>query len=217
VSDRPDSLCQELAVWDGVTMPEGGAFVEEKHDGWRLLHINGKCFTRRGMPYRGIAHIERALDLLQRQYDAPMFFDGEYVVGTGLHTLAQTKAHQDRLWRTGDDGVLHVFDAVPMSQWEVDECRLTLSARKVLLLDAIEGMKADPLSWECGWQDGVECPVKFVDHQFAHDAYDVESMAREVWARQGEGVVIKDPYSPYRRNRNTDWQKHRRDIEKRSA
>lgn len=208
---RPTELCQLARDWQG----EGGGLVEQKHDGWRFLWIRGQAFTRNGMPFRGTSHIERALAHLQRHIRRPMFFDGEFVVGTGLHTLAQTKAHQDRGWRDGDAGTLWLFDAVPLDEWEADDCPTPLLQRKQALQRTYDRMLADPLSWEFGWGDGIACPIQIAGHQIAESARQVRTMACDIWEQGGEGVMVKDPASLYRRNRNDDWQKLRIDIEKR--
>lgn len=213
---RPASLCQLATDWGG-DLPPLGAMAERKHDGWRFLWIDGKAFTRNGMPYRGIGHIERAIGLLQRQFDRPMFLDGEFVVGTSLHTLAQTKAHQDRGWKSGDAGKLWLFDAVPLDQWRSDDCEMLLWERKKALAVAIAGMRADPLSWEFGWDEGIECPIGLVADHWIADRRAAERMASEIWQAGGEGIVIKDADSHYRRNRNAAWQKYRRPIERRNA
>lgn len=213
---RPQELCQLAGVWRGE-MPDGGAMIEVKHDGFRFLWINGQAFTRNGMPYRGIGHIERALALLERQFDCPMFLDGEFVVGEGVHTLAATKAHQERGWRQGDAGRLHLFDCLPMADWKADDSETPLYERKKALSGAIAGMLADPLAWEMGWSEGVECPIRIVPDQWAFERRDVERMALDVWAAGGEGVMAKDAMAPYRRKRTDAWRKYRRDLARRRA
>lgn len=213
---RPSSLCQLARDWMGE-IPEGGAMVERKHDGWRALWFKGQLWTRNGMPYRGIGHIVPVLQAIEREFGCPMFLDGEFVVGEGVNTLAQTKAHQERGWRGGDAGRLWLFDAMPLAAWEGDCCPTPLYARKQALTDAVGAMKAHPLSWEYSWWESGDCPVAVVPDQWAFDMADAETMAREVWSAGGEGVVIKDPMSAYRRNRNSAWCKYRRDIERRIA
>lgn len=213
---RPTSLCALAGNWQGE-MPDGGAMCERKFDGWRLLHIEGQALTRNGAPYQGIRHIERALAVLQKQFSEPHFMDGEFIVGSGIHTLAQTKAHQDQGRKGGDAGVLWLFDAVPLDAWERNDCEMPLWERKNALAGAIGRMMDAPEAWEMGWTDGVDCPVKLVPDQWAFDRGDVERMALDVWADGGEGVLIKSAEAPYRRNRSPAWQKYRRDIQQRIA
>lgn len=210
---RPPHLCQLLGNWKGHA--DKGDWIEQKHDGWRFNWIRGQALTRNGMPFRGIGHIERALHVLERQFGQPMFFDAEYVVGTGIDTLAQTKAHQDRGWRDGDAGTLWLFDCLPMTDWEFAESDTPLSERWEALRGSFGGMMAAPEAWEMGWTDGTPCPLRLVEHSTVESEFSVMLAAKEIWARGGEGVVVKKPSSPYRRTRNESWLKLRLDIEKR--
>lgn len=209
-------LCQLASDWGGA-LPDGGCMVERKHDGWRLLHLEGQCLTRNGIPYRGIGHIERALAILQLQFDEPMFLDGEFVVGVGLHTLAQTKAHQDSGWKGGNAGMLYLFDCVPLDRWRSDDDETPLYARKGALTQAWERMMASNEAWESGWSEGVPTPIVVIPDLWAFDRRDVERMALDVWSAGGEGIIVKDAESPYRRNRSKAWAKYRRPIERRNA
>jgi ATP-dependent DNA ligase len=207
---RPATLVQELGVWNGEMPDRHGGYVERKHDGWRLIRFDGQCRTRNGMPYRGIRHIERALAFLETFFACPMAFDGEFVVGEGPHTLARTKAHQDKGWKERDAGRLHLFDALPLADWHEGACWTPLYQRKADLEAAYLAMMASPLAWEYGWTEEVECPLVIVESRWAGDAGEVRAMAREVWSEGGEGVVVKSHDAPYRRERNTDWRKLKR-------
>lgn len=212
---QPASLCQLAGNWGGKA--NRGDLIETKHDGWRFLWINEKPFTRNGTPYRGVKHIEKALSVLKKQFDCSMVFDGEFVVGSGINTLAQTKAHQESGWKAGNDGVLHIFDALPLDEWKYAEGSMALRARKERLKGAFGGIWNEPEAWELGWTDGTNCPIRLVDHVDAANEYTVERVAKDVWARGGEGVVTKDANAPYRRNRNQTWLKLRRDISERNS
>lgn len=201
------ALAQELGIWNGKA---DGVYCERKWDGWRLIRFDGQCRTRQGMPYRGIRHIERALDFLAEHFDEPMAFDGEFVVGEGPDTLAMTKAHQEQGWKAGDAGRLYLFDAIPLARWEAGLDPTPLYKRKARLEAAHAAMMANPLSWEFGWGDGVECPLVLVESRWCDGPAEVEAMAREVWRQGGEGVVAKQYDAPYRRERNTDWRKLKR-------
>lgn len=205
---RPSELCQLAGVWKGETCK--GWLIEQKHDGWRMNWRSGETRTRQGMPFRGVSHIERALALLEAQFGEPMMIDGEFVVGTGPDTLAQTKAHQDSGWKAGNAGVMHVFDALPLSQWKADDCDTPLIERKNALEGAFMGMCAAPEAWEMGWGDGVACPLALVEHDIAANEYTIDRIARGIWEQGGEGVVIKDPAAPYRRQRTSAWLKHKK-------
>lgn len=205
---RPKVLAQELGIWNGKA-PDG-VYCEQKHDGWRLIRFDGQCRTRQGVPFRGISHIERALDFLAEHFDEPMAFDGEFVVGEGRDTLAMTKAHQDSGWKAGDAGRLYLFDAIPLALWQEGQDPMQLCQRKTRMERAFQAMLDNPLSWEFGWSEGLECPLVLVESRWCDGPAEVEAMAREVWRRGGEGVVAKEWDAPYRRERNNTWRKLKR-------
>jgi ATP-dependent DNA ligase len=49
--------------------------------------------------------------------------------------------------------------------------------------------------------------VQVVKDEWAFTESDVHDMVQRVWAEGGEGVMLKDPEVPYRRNRARAWQK----------
>jgi ATP-dependent DNA ligase len=203
---RPAALCQLAGEWrDGV--PDGGAMVERKHDGWRMLWIDGKLWSRNGQEMHGVRHIARAVEILERQFDRPMMFDGEFVVPDPVNTLIATKRHAESRGRAGDAGAFWVFDCVPLERWRCDDDEAPLYERKKALQGAFGGIMTDPLSWECGWGEGVDCPLHYVADQWAFNDADVRSLANDVWSGGGEGIMVKDAMSPYRRKRTDAWRK----------
>lgn len=209
-----DHLCALLADWRG-DLPEGGAMLEQKHDGWRALRFPGidgkvRLWTRNGQVIEGVGHILHRLALMERVAGEPLFFDGEFVVDG---SLAATKAWCERDWkRGGEAGVLHLFDALPYREWGTGGTDTPLHARKARLKALADAVDADPvLSWE--WRPGSHgrdegaSPVRVVEDEWAFDARDVLVAARRIWAAGGEGVVIKAAESPYRRKRSDAWQK----------
>lgn len=203
------SLCALLADWTG-SLPEGGAMCEAKIDGFRALYFPGidgvwRLWSRQGMPIEGVAHITHRLAQMQRAAGQPMMLDGELQVAG---TLAATKAWCERGWKQGGTaGVLHLFDAVPLDDWKRGECPIPLYERKKglsRLLDATGG------EWE--WRPGSrgaddpDC-VRVIPDEWAFTDRDVIQAARRIWAVGGEGCVVKDAESPYRRKRSDAWQK----------
>jgi ATP-dependent DNA ligase len=207
LQSRPAELVQLFGSWNGKVPPEG-CWVEEKLDGFRAAWINGQFVTRDGVSIEGAGHIVHALHLLERAYGEPAFFDGEWQVGG---TLAATQAHFARRGRGGDAGTLHLFDAMPLSEWKADACTEILAVRKRRLVEAFTAMQADPLAWE--WAPGSrgrtpkEPALAIVPDRWLATAADVWQLARETWARGGEGLVLKDAESLYQRRRASTWWK----------
>lgn len=212
---RPTELFQLAGRWDG-SLPEGGAMVERKYDGFRCGFFPGLdrqpgLWTRGGMPMPGAGHILARLLEVEAAMGGRWMIDGELQVGG---TLDATKAHYDRGWRLADAGVFHAFDAVPLADWQRGCSDMPLHERKAALSRAITATAPDPAAWEWragthGAAHGVD-PVELVADTWAFDAADVEAEARFVWAAGGEGVVVKCADAPYIRARSDDWRKLKR-------
>lgn len=207
-----NSLCQ-LAIERATPLPAFGTMAEQKIDGWRCLFFpdwQGKptLWTRNGMPLMGAGHVLRRLVDVERVLGGQWFIDGEFQVDG---TLAATKAHCERGWREGDRGTFHAFDAVPLADWRADRCDIPLYRRKSLLGGAIGETAPDPDAWE--WQEGSRGrnhgvdPVRLLPDRWLADDADLASFAGEVWAAGGEGVMVKDAESLYRRARSPAWRK----------
>jgi len=69
----------------------------------------------------------------------------------------------------------------------------------------------DPaLSWD--WRSrsyGGDDPdtVQVVKDELAFTESGVHDIVQRVWAEEGEGLMLRDPEAPYRRNRARAWQK----------
>jgi ATP-dependent DNA ligase len=207
------NLCQLATDWTGA-LPRDGAMVERKHDGWRALRFPGidgvtRLWSRNGMPIEGTGHILHRLALMERAAGEAMFFDGEFVVG---ESLLATKIWCERGWRTGGEaGTFHAFDCLTLAEWRAGGSDTPLIDRKARLVSLARQVEQDPaLSWD--WRPGSRGrddagAVQIVADEWAFDASDVIDAARRVWAIDGEGVMVKDASSPYRRNRNGSWAK----------
>lgn len=213
----PRELCQLAGTWNGRDLP-AGAFVERKHDGWRMLWIRDwegrpTLRTRNGLAFEGVAHIDHELRAWERHAGEPWMFDGEFVVGEGATTLGQTKAWAETGWKLGGNaGRFHVFDGMPLRDWMAGGCDLPLWQRKAKLGRIAEAVAADEAhAWD--WRPGSRgadegaSPVLLVDHAEAWHVDDVLEQAAAIWDAGGEGVVIKNPFGLYRRNRSQDWLK----------
>lgn len=199
-------------------MPEYGIPAEEKKDGWRALWFPGldgkaRLWTRRGVPIEGADHIAHRLRLMETVAGEPMMFDGEFMVGG---SLAATKAWCESGWKAGGTaGVLYLFDAIPLADWQRGRCDTRWIERKARLRAIVAEADASPLSWE--WAPGSRgkgegAPsVEILDDLWLFSADDVREEASRVWARGGEGIILKDPEAPYVRARSDSWLKVKKD------
>ena len=211
-----NSLVQLLDDWKG-TVPEGGAWLEQKHDGWRAFYapdyLGKPClWTRNGHPIEGVGHILHRLARMEREAGQPMFFDGELIVGG---TLEATKAWCESGWKKGGEaGTFHAFDAIPLREWKAGGGAIPLISRKNALEALVAATDEPEWEWRAGSRGRDEAgpaAVSFVGGQWIFDQRDVIDAARGIWAAGGEGVVIKEGDAPYRRNRNRTWQKVKRE------
>lgn len=210
------NLCQLAADWRG-DLPDGGLSCEIKHDGWRAPCFPGidgvrRIWTRNGMPLDAAAHLLPRLALMEEAAGQPMMFDGEFVVDdAGAGTLAATKAWCESGWRKGDPaGTLHLFDAMPLADWRAGGCDMPQYQRKARLAELFAATEEedDGWTWRAGSRGRDILPaVRVVADSWVADAADVLDEARRVWATGGEGLMLKDPMAPYRRDRNGAWLK----------
>ena len=206
--------------WNKRDMPAGGFMAEQKMDGWRAGYWRGldgtaKLWTKNGHAIEGVGHILHRLAIMERIAGEPMFFDGEFVVTPtdgSSDTLAATKHWCESGHKLGgENGTLHLFDAMPERDWRAGGCDMPLEQRKARLVELHDAAEAEiALSWE--WREGTRgkepcTPTVIIPHDWLFGADDVMMMAEDVWRRGGEGLVLKDPASPYRRNRSPFWWK----------
>jgi ATP-dependent DNA ligase len=210
-------LCQLAGNWDGRTVP-AAAMIEPKLDGFRMLWLRDwegrpTLRTRNGYSFEGVAHIAHELAAWERHAGAPWVFDGEFCVGDGPDTLARTKAWCEREHKLGGvAGRLFLFDGMPLSDWMAGGCDVPLWQRKAKLERIALAVKSDAAhAWDWrprshGRDEGAE-PVRVVPHRDVWHADDVIEAATAMWDAGLEGVVIKNLFGGYRRNRSNDWQK----------
>lgn len=207
-------LCHLATDWRG-DVPPGGYLVEEKIDGWRALYFRGydgrpRLWTRNGQRIEGVDHILYRLGQLERGAGQPLFIDGEFQVGGSLEA---TKRWCERGWKLGGTaGLFHAFDIAPMVEWAKGGWDKPLHERKAWLEKLMRHAEADPsLSWDWApgshgaWED--KSAVVLMPDSWVSDAGDVLDEAQRVWARGGEGLMLKNAEAPYRRLRSDAWQK----------
>ena len=204
---RPRELFQLAGEWRG-SLPYIGAMVEEKIDGVRAGWIGGELLTREGIPIGGIEHIAYRMRSIEKAVGHAIFFDGEFLAPGGYHA---TLRHIGQGLRAPEQGTLHLFDAMPAEEWAEGGTTRQLAERKRMLRDWLK-LAADPSAeWE--WRPGTKGrepigpALSFVPDTWAASEADVQRLADEIWARDGEGVVIKDAESVYCRARTNAWRK----------
>lgn len=190
----PAELCQLAGDWSPSASLPRECDAEEKHDGIRALWIERQAMSREGVPLDCAEHAAAELRELERRCRRRMMIDSEYQEPGGfLDTLAAMSSRG----RRGGMGTMFVFDAVPLDQWHADECSEQLWQRRERLMDAFTG-------WRPQW-------LRLVNPTPVYG--NVEALAATVWARGGEGLMLKDRRSLYRRHRSAAWLKVKRKLE----
>lgn len=210
---RPVDLCHLFNHWDGKTIPNGGAMISQKIDGWRCLYFRGLdgkpgLWTRNGFPIEGAGHILHRLALMERAAGFPLFVDGEFQVDG---TLLATKTWCESGWKGGGEaGQLFSFDCMPLADWKSGRCDTPLAERAAMLKDLLAASYTLSDDWE--WREGRRgdepaTPISVIENTLAKTPIEVCNTALQVWDQGGEGIVVKDPQSPYIRGRSNHWMK----------
>lgn len=197
----PAELCQLAAVYDAEKPPRGGAWVmEEKHDGIRLLWLGGELVTRNGAPFAAAEHLRPMFERIETRCGLPMMLDAEYVAAPRrpgqsgfLATLAAFRAGEPGA------GTAFLFDGMPLGDWQGGGCPRPLDHRRRRLEGAFDGLRAGPVSLVEQWPGGEDMAI--VTHRL-----------RRIWARGGEGLMLKRRDSPYERRRAASWLKAKREM-----
>ena len=193
---------------DGTKVKEndlsGNKIVEVKLDGVRVLSVvypSGTCtmYTRNGKELLNFTKIsEWFADKVAPQLKQPMVFDGE-VMSSSFNDL-MTQVHRKENVQA-DDSVLYVFDIIPLDGFKKGEFDMPLVERKELL-----AYNADFFNTEIIRQVGYQV-VDMADK----DKFN--RLNKEAIANGYEGLMLKDPDSPYTCKRNKDWLKIKPVIE----
>lgn len=174
-------LCQLAERWTPADHPRTGAVGQVKLDGHRALYIGGQLVSREGQPLYQAAHSWMALQELERAFERPMFFDGEYVHPEGVEACG----------RPG--GTVWLFDAVPLDIWRRDGATYPLDLRIDIMLDRGQYVFGPAL--------GALVPFPLPS------PVDVERKRAELEILGYEGLIVKERRGQYRRRRHGSWRK----------
>jgi len=183
----------------------GEKIVETKLDGVRAIAIltasGCTLYSRTGKVLNNFSHIARAIEQLPHAKASAsnsvwggVVFDGEVMSASFQDLMKQLyrKEHVD-----STDSVYHMFDVLPLADFLAGRCSEQLvdriAALKTLLLDSDPCLQS--LDQEFIDLDADDGQKKFVEiNRAAIDA-------------GYEGIMIKDPSSPYECKRSNSWLK----------
>lgn len=208
-------LCSLAGRYAAKRNDASGWIAQPKIDGWRALWFRGldsqpRLWTRNGHAIEGTGHIAHEITMIEQAAGERLFIDGEFQVNG---TLADTKRWCETDWKAGGEaGQLFIFDALTESEWRSGGGDMPLHERLDRLdrwLAAVPPM-AERWEWRAGSHgaDGAALPpIERIADYWLCDNDDVADQARAIWRKGGEGLMLKDPAAPYRRNRTNEWLK----------
>ena len=216
--------CQLATNSEGRPEMRGTKRLEPKLDGVRVIMIvrpmilptaggysSVICFSRNGKVFDNFSHIEEQVrDNVQELIAAAdkvndiqsgilkqgFVLDGE-VVGNTFQELMRQARRKDNV--NADDSVFHVFDIIPLADFQCGHWNAQLSKRIALL----EAMKPafDKMP------NAELLPHLQVDLDTAEGKNQIERYAKDMVNAGFEGIMIKNLDAPYLCKRSTDWMK----------
>lgn len=199
---HPDYLIEIASGHYDGDIPPGGLYVETKHSGVRASWVEGALLASKdtGNPIGGGDHIAQACRHMESLAGCELFLDAEFMVeGDYLKTLS----HMGKGENAPQAGQIFIFDMVPLVHWKSDSWNYPLWERKKLLRELLQGYHS-----ECTSEAYLlEPPVSFVEHTWCANHDEVCAVYTRVVESGGEGVMVKNPDTLYRRRRSRDWQK----------
>lgn len=183
MAQRPKDIDREA----GLPFDQGPWDAEVKIDGIRCMFADNLLFTLQGQPMNCARHCVEGLMELEQRYGEPMFFDGEYVEEEGFEAT-------NTAFKKGEgQGVLWIFDAMPLREWKANACTATYEQRKAALMLNVRGLRS---RW-----------VGALDRFPIANSADLHTLFMRIQAHGHEGLVCKRRHSLYRRERNDDWRR----------
>ena len=121
--------------YENVTIPEDAYIsISQKLNGARCFYYKGNLYTRHGKLYTGCGHIITALSKIAATYEDEYVFDGELVLEEAGLTDSERFQKGTGLANAKDGDkcglVLHIFDMIPVKEFEVGLSKKTYSSRR---------------------------------------------------------------------------------------
>jgi DNA ligase 1 len=180
----------------------GKKLISVKLDGIRVLtivHPDGRVnqFSRNGKELINFEHIRAQFASIASGLERAYVFDGEVMSSSFQDLMKQVYRKTDV---NAGDAVLHVFDIVPLEDFQQGVCKLGQDFRSSMLANWFELVEAKLPSVRVLGQE-------LLDLDTEADAARFQEINREAIAAGYEGLMIKDPIAPYECKRSTAWLK----------
>jgi DNA ligase-1 len=186
----------------------GKKYVEVKLDGVRVItivHPNGKVdqFSRNGKELVNFEHIKQQFAAIAPDLEYAYVFDGEIMSSSFQDLMKQVHRKSDV---AAGDAVLHLFDMVPLFNFEKGFSNLVQSDRTNMLTNWFENVKDSMPNVEVLDNELVDLDTEEGRKLFAE-------INQDAIAGGYEGIMIKDPAAPYECKRSHAWLKLKPFIE----
>jgi DNA ligase-1 len=178
--------------------------LEGKLDGVRVLALVTKnsvsLFSRNGKPFDNFPQIEEAIDQIKNKLSlatkGPFVLDGE-VVGKNFQDLMKQAQRKSNV--KTDNMIYHIFDILPLADFERGFCNAQQYKRTEMLEQARELIEHNPC---LNFTDGI-----LVDLDTAEGHDQLRRYADDAVEQGLEGIMIKDWNAPYECRRSSFWMK----------
>jgi len=186
----------------------GKKLVEVKLDGVRVItivHPDGRVdqFSRNGKELINFAHVKAQFHVIADQLPAAMVFDGEIMSDSFQDLMRQV--HRKSNVRA-NDAVLHLFDALPLADFERGRSDTTQLERSHALQAFYQQHEAVLTSVRVLGQELVDLDTRAGQARY-------REINRAAIAGGYEGIMIKDIAAPYECKRSVAWLKLKPFIE----
>jgi hypothetical protein len=188
---------QLCSKYDGETFAYPH-MVQPKMDGARGVcgrFDDGKfiALSRNGKPFFNVGHILAQLEQLERMYDEPQVFDGEFFAGKWANSISIVRSQKKV---DASSMRFYVFDAIPLRQWVTGRTyEVPLQDRDLSLQVALQSLELDRL--------------EAVPHKLAANPSTILAITSQYVDEGWEGSVLKDPRSLYAYDRTDSWKKYK--------
>lgn len=189
--------CMLAKPWEDVKKKPEQVVVEPKLDGYRCLafvYEDGEValVTRNGKPIEGFKEIESDLAELPKGF----VYDGE-ITGKKSHFTDM----QELVFKKSEfkEGILNIFDFLPISEFHEGKSGLKLSVRKKLLTNLFEEAKKSSYI--------PSLALVSFSEPLSPDDPKIDALYNEYLEQGYEGIMLKDTESFYYCKRSPAWAK----------
>ena len=186
----------------------GKRIIEVKLDGVRVItivHPNGRVdqFSRNGKELVNFPHVKEQLSKIAGQFTEPMVLDGE-IMSSSFQDLMKQVHRKSNV--KANDAVLNLFDALPLTAFELGESATTQEQRSEWINSWFEFNRDALPNVTVVGQELVDLDTEAGQKRFK----EINALAIDGGY---EGIMIKDPQAPYECKRSYAWLKLKPFIE----